>query len=136
MKQLTIFLFAAIFSSACWSEIAVIATANSSFTVADSSELERIYLGKSSKLGETNVTPINQNGNSETATNFNQVVLNKSSSQVKAYWSKLVFTGKGTPPKELDGDAAVIAAVSADANAIGYINAAAVTTDVKVLTKF
>jgi hypothetical protein len=61
-------------------------------------------------------------------------IVGRSSTQVSAYWSKLVFTGKGVPPKEVADDAAVIAAVAADASAIGYIDSSSVTGDVKALT--
>ena len=62
--------------------------------------------------------------------------MGKSGSQYKAFWSKLVFTGKGKPPKEMSGDAAVIAAVSANPDAIGYVSASAVTDAVKVIATF
>ena len=63
-------------------------------------------------------------------------MLNKSGSQLKSYWSKLVFTGKGTPPKVVANDAEVISLISANPNLIGYIDAAAVTGTVKVIAKF
>ncbi len=124
------------FSATSLAEIAVIVSKDSTITAADVGELERVYLGKSKALSGTEVVPINQNTKSSTSDTFNRAVLNKSSSQVKAYWSKLVFTGKGTPPKEFDNDAAVIAEVSANPNTVGYIDAASVTDAVKVLATF
>jgi ABC-type phosphate transport system substrate-binding protein len=44
-----------------------------------------------------------------------------------------VFTGKATPPKELPSSAEVVKAVSADPNAIGYIDKSAVDGSVKVV---
>jgi len=67
---------------------------------------------------------------------FRQSALKKSNSQFKSYWSKLAFTGKGTPPKEVNSAADMINAVKADASAIGFIDSAAVTGDVKVVAKF
>jgi hypothetical protein len=60
----------------------------------------------------------------------------KSSSQLNAYWSKLVFTGKGTPPEKLTTDQAVIDFVAANGNAIGYVDSAKVTDKVKVIATF
>lgn len=72
-----------------------------------------------------------------TVTNeFNQKALNKSGSQIRSYWSKLVFTGAATPPTELATAAEVIAAVKADPNAIGFIESSAVTGDVKVILTY
>jgi hypothetical protein len=67
---------------------------------------------------------------------FNEKILNKTSSQMKAYWSKLVFTGKGTPPKELLSDKEVIDLVSKNPNMIGYIQKESVTAAVKVVATF
>lgn len=97
--------------------------------------VQRIFLGKEKKFpGGAKVTPINQVSSAPGRDQFDSGILGRSTNQVSAYWSKLVFTGKGIPPKELDNDAAVIAAVAADASAIGYVDSSAVTGDVKALT--
>ena len=116
-------------------EIAVVVGSNSAITTTDLNELKRVYSGKSKSLGGVTVSPINQKEGAITDT-FNREVLNKSSTQVKAYWSKLIFTGKGTPPKEVSGDAEVIAAVSSEATAVGYIDSSSVTDSVKVILSF
>lgn len=55
---------------------------------------------------------------------------------MKAYWSKLVFTGKGTPPQEVPGDAEVKALIGSNPSTIGYIDAGSVDASVKVVHKF
>ncbi|WP_096085203.1 phosphate ABC transporter substrate-binding protein [Agaribacterium haliotis] len=117
-------------------EIAVIVSSASPISSADAKELERLYLGKSKKIGGSNAVPVNQKAGSSAASHFNQTVLGKSDSQVKAYWSKLVFTGKGTPPKEMPDDAAVIAEVSASDSSVGYVDAGAVNDSVKVIASY
>lgn len=67
---------------------------------------------------------------------FNSKVLGKSSSQVKAYWSKILFTGKGTPPQEMDSNNDIIAAISSNPDAIAFIDTSAVTSAVKVIETF
>lgn len=64
---------------------------------------------------------------------FYQQVSGHDLSQVKATWSRLIFTGKATPPKELPDSAAVKKAVAADPKAIGYIEKSAVDGSVKVI---
>ena len=56
----------------------------------------------------------------------------KSSAQVKAAWSRLVFSGKATPPKELASSAEVKKFVAANPDAIGYVEKSAVDATVKV----
>ncbi|MDZ7923856.1 MAG: phosphate ABC transporter substrate-binding protein [Marinagarivorans sp.] len=67
---------------------------------------------------------------------FNKKALGKSSSQLKAYWSKLIFTGKGTPPDALGNIDDVLARVASDPSAIAYIDAAKATKNVKVVVTY
>lgn len=64
---------------------------------------------------------------------FYQKVSGHDLSQVKATWSRLIFTGKGQPPKELPDAIAVKKAVAADPKTIGYIEKSAADPSVKVL---
>ncbi len=75
-------------------------------------------------------------GGSDVHKEFAKKVLGKSSSQLKAYWAKLVFTGKGTPPKQINSDAEMIKLVAANPNLIGFVNAASVDDSVKVAATF
>ncbi len=114
-------------------EVAVIVSADSTITRIDAKDLERVYLGKSKTLGDVEVTPVNLENTHDVAAAFNRALLNKSSSQVKAYWSKLIFTGKGTPPKEVSSEADMLSTVAGDSTAVGYVDSGSVTDDVKVL---
>lgn len=64
---------------------------------------------------------------------FYTKVTSKNEAQLKSYWSGLVFTGKGQPLPSVGGDADVVAKVAGEADAIGYVDAAAVNDSVKVL---
>lgn len=130
---LVLFFTTSILASVAYAEIAIIANKASPLTVVKASDIQRVYLGKTQKIDGTSVTPINQTKNTSLSGTFNKVVLNKSSNQVKAYWSKLIFTGKGTPPQELNNDIEVINAVRNDANAIGYIDANLADDSVNVI---
>ena len=100
-------------------------------------EISKIYLGRSKSFpdGKAAIPLAQADGTGATAT-FNEKVLNKTGSQIKAYWSKLVFTGKGTPPKELGTDQEVIELVSQNPSVIGYVDKSAVTASVKVVATF
>lgn len=103
----------------------------------DQSVISRIFLGKLKSFpGGEQAVPINQAESSATTDSFNKSVLKKSGSQLKAYWSKLVFTGKGTPPKVMASDQEVIDLVKSNPNIIGYVDSSAVTGDVKVIATF
>lgn len=117
-------------------EIAVIVHPGNTNAV-DAKEIERIFLGKSASFANGDkALPINQAEGTPVRSEFDNGLLGKSPSQMKAYWSKLVFTGKGTPPQEVAGDAEVKALVGSNPNTIGYVDASAVDGSVKVIYKF
>lgn len=135
MKTL-LFLFTLLFSASTWAGIAVIVHPSNGSALGQA-EISRIFLGKMKSFpGGGQAIPINQSEGSGPRGNFEKAMLKKSASQIKAYWSKLVFTGKGTPPKEVSSDAEVIDLIKANPNLIGYIDESAVTPDVKVITTF
>jgi len=117
------FAFAA---AAAYAEVVVIVSAKSTATTMTADDIASIYLGKSTSMKPVdNATPVRAQ--------FYTAVAGKDEAQVKAIWSKLVFTGKATPPKALASSADVVKAVAADPNAIGYIDKSAVDGTVKVV---
>jgi ABC-type phosphate transport system substrate-binding protein len=96
--------------------------------------VQRIFLGKDKKFADgTETIAVNLVGDNALRAQFDQDILGRSSSQVAAYWSKLVFTGKGIPPKEVSSDADVIDLVAKNPSVIGYIDRSSVTDAVKVV---
>jgi len=93
-----------------------------------SEQAAQFFLGKSNMF-----TPVDQPESSPIRADFYHKVADKDPAQVKAIWSKLVFTGKATPPKEYANSAEVKKAVAADPKAIGYIDKSAVDDTVKVI---
>ena len=117
-------------------EVAVIVhPANASALTPD--EITKLYLGRSKSFPDGSAAiPLAQVESTAVTNQFNEKILNKTGSQMKAYWSKLVFTGKGTPPKEVASDKDVIDLVSQNPSTIGYVDKSAVTPSVKVVTTF
>lgn len=102
--------------------------------VVGAKDVQRIFLGKEKKFSDGKETlPINQAEGSAVRDDFDTNVLGRSSAQVSAYWSKLVFTGKGIPPKEVPNDAEVVDIVANNKNAIGYVDESSVTGAVKAI---
>lgn len=103
----------------------------------DKDAVNKIFLGKTKSFpGGAQAVPINQKEGADIRSAFDENVLGKSSSQIKAYWSKLMFTGKGTPPKEVDTDAEMKELVAGNPSLIGYIDATQADGSVKVLFTF
>lgn len=135
MKKLFLATALSVCSLNTFAEVAVIVNPANTNQL-DANAIKKIYLGKSKSFDNgMKVNPVNQDSNS-IADEFNDKVVGKSGSQLNAYWSKLVFTGKGTPPEKLSNDQAVIDFVTSNNDGIGYIDSAKVTDSVKVIGKF
>ncbi len=118
-------------------EVAVIVSASNVNSALDQDTISRVFLGKTSNFPDgSQAIPVDQNEGSASREAFNDKVLGKSSSQLKAYWSRLIFTGKGTPPKESGSDADIKNLVAKNPNLIGYVDSSVVDSSVKVVFKF
>ena len=114
-------------------EVVVIVNSDAAVKSASADEIAQLFLGKRNDLGGTDLVPVDQTeGNASRAVFYDKVV-QKNPSQLNAYWSRLIFTGKGSPPKQAGSDAEVAEAVADDEEAIGYVDASAVTDGVKVI---
>lgn len=87
-----------------------------------------LYLGRSFDL-----KPLDLPESSPIREQFYKKAADRDLSQVKATWSRIVFTGKGQAPKEMPDAAAVKKAVAADPKAVGYIEQSAVDASVKTV---
>lgn len=104
---------------------------------ATKEDLSRLYLGKTKSLaGGTTLEPINLQSGNPTRDEFNEKVLGKSDAQLKSHWSRLVFTGKAQPPKDVGSDAEAIELVKNNPNMIGYVSSGSAGGDVKVIATF
>jgi len=94
-------------------------------------EVANLFMGKASALGGVALKPIDQESGTETRNTFYEKAAGKNPSQLNAHWSRIVFTGKGQPPKAVGDDAAVKEAVAKDKSLIGYIDSDALDGSVK-----
>ena len=125
-----------LFSSLCFADVAVIVNPDNSSALSDS-DISRLFLGKLKKFSSGDkAVAINLKFGSNTRDEFESKVLGKTSSQIKAYWSKRVFSGKGKPPPELVSDKDILTMVASDNNVIAYVDAASVDDSVKVVKIF
>ena len=123
-----------VLSSPVFADMVIIVHRSSSLNSIDNAELGRLFLGKSSEFSDgTRAKPINQVPTSDMRQEFDSTILNRNQAQLKSYWSKMMFSGEGTPPEELNGDLDVLKKVMEDTSAIGYVDSSAVNGAVKVL---
>ncbi|MBV1911832.1 MAG: phosphate ABC transporter substrate-binding protein [Kangiellaceae bacterium] len=136
LRSLTIMICLLCFSQIALSEVVVIVNPGNASALTEK-DIKRIFLGKMKSFpsGGT-ILPVNHSASSDIRKSFDKSALGKSASQIKAYWSKLVFSGKGNPPKELPNDAEIVKLVSENPAVIGYIDSANKSDGVKVVGSY
>jgi ABC-type phosphate transport system substrate-binding protein len=104
-------------------EVVVVVAAGNPVEQLTSAELADIYLGRMHTFpnGES-VVPVDQREDSPTHHEFYSRYLDRSPAQIKAHWSKLIFSGRGQPPQAVAGDKAVAELVAGSHHAIGYLS--------------
>ncbi len=117
-----------------FAQVVVVAGAKSDVPTLSKEQVAGLYVGSSFTLPNGgSATLLDQSESSDARKQFYAKVTDKSPSQIKSTWSRLTFSGKGTPPKEVASSADVKKAVAASPNTIGYIEKSAVDSSVKVL---
>lgn len=109
-------------------QVVVVASAKATAGSLSKDQVSDVFMGKN-----TSLTPVDQPDASALRDDFYGKVVGKSASQMKSYWSKMAFTGKGTPPREGSSTADVKKILAGDSTLVGYIEKSAVDSSVKVL---
>jgi len=126
MKKLITLLAAGIFGIGTARAADIVVVVHPAAQVPTPEQVADVYLGKSRAY-----TPLDQVEAAPIRAEFYRKATGRDLAQVKMVWARLVFTGKGLPPKEFAGADAVKKAVSADPKAMGYILKSDVDTSVK-----
>jgi hypothetical protein len=107
-------------------ELVVVMSANAAPVTKE--YIADVYLGRSNAL-----KPLDLPESNELRDAFYRKVTDRDAAQIKAVWSRIIFTGQGHPPKELPDPAAVKKAVASDPKMVGYIDNSDVDASVKVV---
>ena len=91
-------------------------------------QVANIYLGRSFDF-----KPVDLPEGAALREQFYKKATDRDQSQIKAVWSRILFTGKGQAPLILPDAAAVKKAVATDPKAIGYVDKGALDSTVKVV---
>jgi ABC-type phosphate transport system substrate-binding protein len=103
-------------------DIVVVVSPRSTVTALRPDQVAAIFLGQEARLPDgSEAVALDQPVNSPLREQFYLKVTGKTRALLKAYWSKMVFTGRGLPPREAPDSLAVRKAVADNASVIGYI---------------
>lgn len=119
---------------ACAQEVVPVVSARSPVTTLNAAQVADIFLGKTSRFPDgTQAVPIDLGEDSPARDRFYAQYAGKSPAQVKAHWSKIIFTGRGQPPRQANSSVEAKKLIADNPNAIGYIDPSQVDNSVRVL---
>ena len=114
--------------------VVAVVSSKSGVTTLSKSQLTDIFLGRVSRFPDgVLATPIDQAEGSAARDEFYEKLAGKSGAQVKAYWSKIIFTGRGQPPKTVADGTEVKKFIATNPAAIGYLDETLVDGSVRVV---
>ena len=94
-----------------------------------------IFLGKVSRFPDGQpAVPIDQAEGSAARDEFYLRFAHRSPAQLKAHWSKIIFTGRGQPPKEVANGAQLKQRLLANPDAIGYLDQSLVDGSMRIVS--
>lgn len=86
------------------------------------SQVEDIFLGRTQQFPDgQRAVPIDQAERSDTRERFNLEILDRTSAQVRAHWSRILFTGRGRPPRSVVSSKEVLRVLATEAQGISYM---------------
>ena len=134
LRMLPVLLFLVLAVTARAGEIVVIVSAGNQAGILRQDQVADIFLGQIGHFPDgRDVVALDQSIGSAIRDEFYVKVVSKTPPLLKAYWTKMIFTGRGQPPRELSDSIAVRKLVAANPNLIGYIDRSAFDSSVKVV---
>jgi len=116
-------------------DVVPIVSTKSAVTSLSAGQVADIFLGKTSRFPDgSQAVPVDQPEESAARDRFYSQFTGKSPAQVKAYWSKIIFTGRGQPPRQVANAQEAKRFVLENPNAIAYIDASQLDDTVRVVS--
>jgi ABC-type phosphate transport system substrate-binding protein len=117
-------------------EIVVIVHNDNPTVTLSTRELVDLYMGRNLYFPNGSLAlRLDQAPTSTIRAHFYQSLVKKSVAQVNAYWAKLLFTGRASPPMPLQNSNDILETIRNNKNAVGYIDAAEFDNSVKVIAR-
>lgn len=111
--------------------LVVIANRTSGVEALSREDVINIFMGRYSKL-PSGLTALPVDDRKENA-GFYRLLVDKGLPEIRSYWARLVFSGRASPPRQVQGAQEVLEIVANNKGALGYVGRAEVTDDVRVV---
>jgi ABC-type phosphate transport system substrate-binding protein len=136
-QSLLAILMALLGASGAGADVVVIASAKSGIEHLTRDDAINIFLGRYRTLSSgIAAAPVDQPASSSLRAEFYRKLVNKDIAEINAYWARLYFSGKTSPPVQAATPAEVLTHVLGTPGGIGYAERSQVDTRLKILLEF
>lgn len=134
IKLLVIGLACSTAGSAALADVVAVVSAKSAVPVLSKNQVLDIFLGRTHRYPDgTPALPIDQPQGSGLRDEFYTKVAGQTNAQMLAYWSKIIFTGRGQPPPSVQNDVEMKKRIRDNPAAIGYLDRAMVDDSLRIV---
>ena len=115
-------------------DLVLIANAGTAVNNISREEAANIYMGRLRRFpsGAT-AQPLDLPSDSTEKSLFYHLLINKDLSDVEAYWARLIFSGRVSPPRTVVSLKEVVENVAREPNVIGYVDRSIVDNRVRII---
>ena len=113
-------------------DLVIVTGSNSSITSLTETEVRQLFSGHLRTIDGQRVQPLDLPGTAQPREDFYRKLMGRTSEQMRAYWTRLIFTGQGKPPREVSNTQELTTLVSSG-EYVGYLPEEAVSGDLRVL---
>lgn len=133
----TLFLVLSGLGSTARAEPVVVVSAASALRQLSQDEVVNIFLGRYRRLpnGDT-ALPIDQPESSPVRADFYRRLVNKDLNEINAYWSRLIFSGRTSPPLQASSSADVIVWLLGQPGGVAYVDRTQVDKRLRIVMEF
>ncbi|MHB8723204.1 MAG: type 2 periplasmic-binding domain-containing protein [Steroidobacteraceae bacterium] len=130
----TILLALCLHAGTAAADVVAVVSSKSAVRSLSKSQVADIFFGKIGRFPDGGVAvPFDLAENLPERSEFYEKLVGKSPAQIKAYWSRIIFTGRGEPPKTVSSSVEMKKRLAEEPGAIGYMDAKLVDASVRVL---
>ncbi len=118
-------------------EPVVIVNVENKISTLSREEIIDLFMGRYNNFPDGHhAQPCNQVDNMKLTGQFYKLLTGKNVAQINAYWARLLFSGRATPPRNFKDDKAIIQEVRTSPDSIAYVDRQSIDDTIKVIFEF
>lgn len=137
LPRLLLLLHIALASGGAQADLVVVTSQKSGIEYLSRQEVVNLYMGRlrTNTAGNT-ATPLDLAVDTPERVEFYRLLVNKEPADIKAYWSRLVFSGGARPPQSAENIDELIRTISQTPGLVGYLPRKQLDNRLKVIYEF